>query len=114
MAAKRRNNTTDDIIIDWNVAKKVAGAAGDAASMQVIPFPLARRGTLVKQIAGQMMMEPSASAAERLLAQQLRRQAQVLGRKGVPAALIERELKSLESASRTKLWRWLFGPSGAI
>lgn len=77
--------------------------------MKVIPFPLARRDAVVTQLAAQVMKHEAADA-ERHLGQQLRRQAQMLRGKGVPAAVIECELKSLEAAVRAKLWRWLLGP----
>jgi hypothetical protein len=43
--------------------------------------------------------------AEKLLAATLKQQAAVMARKGIPAAMVERESRSLENAIRAELWR---------
>jgi hypothetical protein len=77
---------------------------------KIIPFPVARRRGFITKLAAQMVARP-VDAAETHLSQQLRRQAQVLQRKGVPDLLIWRELRSLEAAVRAELWRRVLGPS---
>jgi 5,10-methenyltetrahydromethanopterin hydrogenase len=46
-----------------------------------------------------------AKTAEKLFTAALKQQAAVMARKGIPAAVIERETRALESAIRTELWR---------
>jgi Family of unknown function (DUF6074) len=43
--------------------------------------------------------------AEKLLAATLKRQAEVMTRKGIPPAVVERETRALENAIRAELWR---------
>jgi hypothetical protein len=75
-----------------------------------IPFPLARRKTLIVGLAAQMAARPIA-LAEKHLQQQLRRQADIMRRRGIPVAVIQREVKALELAARAELWRVvLLGP----
>jgi hypothetical protein len=74
----------------------------------VVPFPIRRRRTLVCKLAKQMIAR-SVVAAEKHLSQQLRRQADVLRRKGIAEDRIERELYALEEALRDEVWRLVFG-----
>jgi hypothetical protein len=71
---------------------------------QLIPFPQIRRRRFVARHAIRLAGLPY-KTAEKLLAATLRQQAEVMARKGIPAAVIERENRSLESAIRCEIWR---------
>jgi hypothetical protein len=71
---------------------------------KVVPFPQIRRRRFVARNAIRLAGLPH-KTAEKLLVATLRHQAEVMARKGIPAAVIEREIRSLESAIRTELWR---------
>jgi hypothetical protein len=71
---------------------------------KVVPFPQIRRRRFVIRNAVRLAALPY-KTAEKLLAAKLRRQAEVMARKGIPAAMIESESRSLESAIRAELWR---------
>jgi hypothetical protein len=77
----------------------------------VLPFPLARRRSLIDRQA-RYAAELDPDAAERHIAQQLKVQAEAMQRKGVDPALIRRELKCMEIAIRAAVWRKL-APSDA-
>src|SRR5262249_25728325 len=47
----------------------------------------------------------SHKTAEKLLVATLKRQAEAMTRKGIPAAVVERESRNLENAIRAELWR---------
>jgi len=70
----------------------------------VIPFPQVRRRRLIANTATRLANLP-ARTAEKLLAAALRRQATSMSRKGVPADLVERECRALETAIRSEIWR---------
>jgi hypothetical protein len=70
---------------------------------QVVPFPQIRRRRFVTRNAVRLAGFPH-KTAEKLLAATLRQQAEVMARKGVPVAVIERESHSLENAIRAELW----------
>jgi hypothetical protein len=106
-----------DFILDWKLVKIAAVLAEQSSSAiapsKIVPFPIARRGGFITKLARQMLARP-VDAAEMHLSQQLRRQAQVLSRKGIPDVLIWRELHALEAAVRSELWRRVLGaPSPA-
>jgi Family of unknown function (DUF6074) len=71
---------------------------------KVVPFPQIRRRRFVARNAIRLAGLPYRTA-EKLLAATLRQQAEVMARKGIPAAVIERESHSLENAIRAELWR---------
>jgi len=114
----------DDLLFDWHTVttavgeRRRCGGRRDRSPTvallpraQMIPFPLARRRDFVSGLAGQVASR-TAAAGDLHLLQQLDRQRDVLARKGIPKAAIERELSSLSSAVRAELWRLLLG-SGA-
>jgi hypothetical protein len=66
---------------------------------KILPFPLARRGTLIcRQAAYAASLTPDSS--ERHIAQQLKTQALTMRRKGIEEELITLELASMERAIR--------------
>jgi len=73
-------------------------AAGRAS---IIPFPIARRRVFIAKLTAQMLARPTL-AGEAHLSQQMRRQAQILARKGVPAAVVAHEVRSLEAGVRAE------------
>jgi hypothetical protein len=77
---------------------------------KIVVFPFAHRRGLILRLAEQMVAR-APSAAEKHLQQQLRRQIEALHRKHVPDRMVEREIRALESAVRTELWRLVFTPS---
>jgi len=94
---------------DWRVIKEtVAHRPEVTAGASVLPFPVVHRRRFIGKLIAQMLAR-SQDEAECHLELQMRRQAQVLERKGVSAALISRELNALEAAVRTELWRILLG-----
>jgi Family of unknown function (DUF6074) len=70
----------------------------------IVPFPQIRRRRFVARNAIRLAGLPH-KTAEKLLAATLRQQAQVMARKGIPAAMVERERSALEGAIRGELWR---------
>jgi Family of unknown function (DUF6074) len=108
--------TDPDFVRDWKLAKVAAALANPSSSAtpppsKIVPFPIARRRGLVTKLAAQMLARP-ADAAETHLSQQLHRQRQVLARKGIADPLIARELRALEAAVRTELWRRVLSAPG--
>jgi hypothetical protein len=127
----------DEILFDWRLVRDAARAGesgrrpdGDRADRadgdgrrrspsgksarpktQLIPFPLGRRRAFVERLAEQVIARPAAAGEAHLL-QQIRRQGEILRRKGISEKLIERELRALTAAVRAELWRLLLG-SGA-
>ena len=77
---------------------------------QIVLFPLARRESVVTRLAAQMATRQP-YAAEKYLQQQLRRQIDALHRRQVSDGIVEREVRALESAVRSELWRLLLTPS---
>jgi hypothetical protein len=77
---------------------------------KVVAFPFARRHGVILRLAEQMAARGPA-VAENYLQQQLRRQIQALHRRQVPDLTVEREIRALESAVRTELWRLVLTPS---
>jgi Family of unknown function (DUF6074) len=72
--------------------------------LRLLAFPLDRRRDLVRRLAAQMIAR-SEQDAERHLAHQLRRQANVLARKQLSDDSIHREIAGLASAVRREIWR---------
>jgi hypothetical protein len=77
---------------------------GTEARSPLVPFPLAHRRTFVARLASQMPGRPH-GAAEQHLQQQLKRQAQILRRRGFDERTIQQQLLALERAVRAELWR---------
>jgi uncharacterized protein DUF6074 len=71
---------------------------------KVVPFPQVRRRRFVARNAIRLAGLPQKTAGK-LLAATLKQQAEVMARKGIPPALIERERRTLECAIRAELWR---------
>jgi len=71
---------------------------------KVVPFPQIRRQRFIARHAIRLAGLPR-ETAEKLLASTLRQQAEAMARKGISAAIIERESRRLESAIRAELWR---------
>jgi hypothetical protein len=81
---------------------------------KLIPFPQIRRRRFVMRHAIRLAGLPH-KTAEKLLAATLRQQAEVMARKGIAAAVIERESRSLENAIRAELWRQIiFRPGDGV
>jgi hypothetical protein len=78
----------------------------------IIPFPLNRRGAFIERQA-QRSAELNNDAGERHIAHQLEVQAAAMRRKGIDEDLIVREMRCMESAIRTSLWRLVMSPGGA-
>jgi hypothetical protein len=80
--------------------------------VQILPFPLVRRRAFIaKQAAHAALMNPD--AGERYVRYQLKIQRDSMLRKGVAEHLIDRELKCLEIAIRTKMVFQHIRPGGA-
>jgi uncharacterized protein DUF6074 len=78
--------------------------SSDAHMSKIVPFPQVKRRRFVTRNAIRLAELPH-KTAEKLLASTLKRQAEAMARKGIPAAIIERESRSLENAIRAGLWR---------
>lgn len=111
----------DEEILDWRYVKTASRCYAEGAVdrpsrlTKVVPFPVVRRRAFINRIVRQVISRPPA-AGRTHLSGQLRRQAEVLRRKGIPDLLIQRELRALNVAVRVELWRVVFGgstPGGA-
>jgi Family of unknown function (DUF6074) len=71
---------------------------------KIVPFPQIRRRRFVTRNAIRLAGLPH-KTAEKILVATLKHQAEVMARKGIPAAIIERESRNLENAIRAELWR---------
>jgi hypothetical protein len=71
---------------------------------KIVPFPQARRRRFVTRHAIRLTGLPH-KTAEKLLCATLKQQAEVMTRKGIPTAVVEREGRNLENAIRAELWR---------
>ena len=106
----------DDEILDWRHMKTASRSYAESAverksrPTKVVPFPLVRRCAFINKIVKQVISRQPAAGETHLL-HQLRRQAEVLRRKGVPDPMVQRELRALDAAVRTELWRTVFGGS---
>jgi hypothetical protein len=76
---------------------------------RILPFPLVRRRALVERLAGQMLSRAPADA-DKHLARELRRHRTVLSRRHLAEDAIEAQLRALERAARSELWRLVFIP----
>lgn len=112
----------DEEILDWRYVKTASRSYAESAADHpnrltiVVPFPLVRRRAFINKIVKQVISRTPAAGGTHLL-HQLRRQAQVLRRKGIPDLLIRRELHALDAAVRAELWRAVFGgstPGGSV
>jgi hypothetical protein len=75
----------------------------------ILAFPLARRYSLVKKLASQMLARSSA-AADGHLAFELQRHRRTLRNRKLSDDVIEREVRMLEAAVRAELWRTVVTP----
>ena len=81
---------------------------------KIVPFPQLQRRRFVARHAIRLAGVQH-KTAEKLLAATLRQQAEAMTRKGIPAAVVERESRNLESAIRAELWRQvLLRPDDAV
>lgn len=78
----------------------------------ILPFPLHRRSRFVLKQA-ERLLELGAHAAEANLFRLLQQQRDVLLRKGVDPARVDRECRELEAAIRATAWRLVFTGGGA-
>ena len=78
-------------------------------SAAVLPFPLARRADLVRRQAA-WFVEQGHRAAEVNLSRQLDNQRDCLVRKGVSLRTAVAEVRRLESAIRSEVWRLTLAP----
>lgn len=98
----------NEILLDWRLANTRRRTQPAPKRAKVIPFPIDRRRSFVERLAAQIAAR-QARAGEAHLQQQLKRQGEVLRRKGVPESSIERELRTLTATIRAELWRLLLG-----
>jgi Family of unknown function (DUF6074) len=82
-------------------------------SSKIVPFPQIRRRRFVMRHAIRLARLPH-KTAEKLLAGTLRQQVEAMARKGIPAAVAERESHNLESAIRAELWRQILRPDDTV
>jgi Family of unknown function (DUF6074) len=86
----------------------------DDRGCRLIPFPQIKRRRFIMKTVARLVSVP-AKTAEKLFAAALRQQTRAMTRKGIPAAVVERETRSLESAIRAELWRQvLFRPDDGV
>lgn len=79
---------------------------------RVTPFPRVRhRPFVLKHAANVSRM--SEYAGERYLAQQLDVQRKTMTKRGIESDLIGADIRALECAIRTELWRMILTPGGA-
>ncbi len=76
---------------------------------EILAFPPARRLGFVRRQAA-WFVEQSHEAAEANLARQLDLQRETLLRKGVDAGRLAAEIRDLESAIRSEVWRLVLTP----
>ena len=93
-----------DLLTEFVDVPQFAADVSEDRSCKLIPFPQIRRRRFVMGNAIRLAGLPH-KTAEKLLAATLKHQAKVMARKGIPAAVIERESRNLESAIRAELWR---------
>jgi hypothetical protein len=76
----------------------------DDGGCKLIPFPQIRRRRFVTRNAIRLAGLPH-KTAEKILAATLKQQTKVMRRRGIAAAVVERETRNLENAIRAELWR---------
>lgn len=86
--------------------------AAETQGAVLLPFPIVRRGSLVKATAAQMLSRPP-TTAEKYLQMQIRRQAAAMRRKQLTEEQINNEVRQFEAAVRATLWRRVLTPDGA-
>jgi hypothetical protein len=74
----------------------------------VLPFPTTHRWAFIERQA-RRAAELNPDAGERHIAYQIEVQATAMRRKGIDEALIQREIRCMETAIRTSLQRLLMG-----
>jgi hypothetical protein len=84
-------------------------AARSRKRAKIIRFPLARQWPLVSKLARQMAGQMPARA-EKTLRAELQRRIDALHRQGLSDQAVEREVRALESAVRSELWRLVLLP----
>ena len=94
-----------------NTLRNVNPSEGTRLSASVVPFPACRRLRFIVRHA-ERMAQLSPCAAERHLNNQLRILGDALLRKGVDAAVIDGEMRSLAQAIRNALSTVLLGEVG--
>jgi hypothetical protein len=86
--------------------------APNKRSAHLLAFPLARRHSLVKKLAGQML-DRSPLDADKHLTLALGRHRRLLKQKQFPNAVIDAQLRAFEAAVRGELWqRVMLEPRG--
>jgi hypothetical protein len=78
--------------------------SSEAAVSKIVPFPQIRRRRFVARNAIRLAGLPHRTA-EKILATTLKQQTAAMARKGIAAAVVERESRNLENAIRAELWR---------
>jgi hypothetical protein len=71
---------------------------------KIVPFPQIKRRRFVMRNAIRLEAV-SHKTAEKILAATLKQQTEVMRRRGIAAAVIDAETRSLENAIRAELWR---------
>ena len=84
-------------------------AARSRKRAKIIRFPLARQWPLVSKLARQMAGQMPARA-EKTLRAELQRRIDALHRQGLSDQAVEREVRALEAAVRSDLWRLVLLP----
>ena len=76
---------------------------------EVLPFPSARRADLVRSIVRRALtLRPA--AGEDHIVRSMELQASVMRRKGVPSALIAKDVAALSAAIRANMWDAVLQP----
>jgi hypothetical protein len=76
----------------------------------IIPFPSIRRGSL--RARAETLLSYSQKGAERALAAQLKASRAAMERRGIDPELIDRDLRALELAIRSEMWRIVMQSGG--
>jgi hypothetical protein len=75
---------------------------------QVLPFPLARRRSLVQRNAARVA-ESQPKTAEKIVSHAVQVQIYTMSRRGIAPEVIAREALAYEAAIRHELWRLIIG-----
>jgi Family of unknown function (DUF6074) len=92
----------------FRIVVRVARAKA-ARTPMVVSFPAARRGVFIHKHAARMATL-SQARADAYLHQQLQLQAQTMRRRGIAEDVVAGEMKRLESAIRSELWKCILTP----
>jgi Family of unknown function (DUF6074) len=87
----------------WYDAGEGMSASDSETAAEIVPFPAARRAGHVRSMA-RLLLSYSPEGAERTLAANLTRQRATLLRHGLAPEVVDREIRALELAIRTRLW----------